>query len=295
MVEFNLEMGQSHLALNLNDDQSLGVITGREVPPLDEEGIKTIIQEGIVAHAPENIAEKKIVIIIPDNTRLWARGDLYVPCIVEGLRALGVSFENICVLVALGSHAPMEASQKIQLTGSNFKGQLTIRNSAPLDAKRLVPVGTTSRGTHLSVTREAALADHVIIFGGVLHHLIAGFGGGRKYILPGIAAYESIQQNHSLAFTRKGLAHPGVGQAQIKENPVHLDMEEAAQLFLKDKTCTHVALAANGEGEIFHAQVGALDPTFTHACGALNRACCVRVPEKSDFALVSAGGHRTDG
>ena len=295
MVDFKLETGRGHLDLGLEDTQNLGVITGQDIPPLEEGQVKKIIGEGMAAHAPNDLGNKKIALIIPDNTRLWARGDLYLPCIVESLLDQGAALENIIVLVALGTHAPMDEETKIQLAGSNFNGKLRIRNSAPLDPNRLVSMGKTSRGTALAFTREAVEADHIIIFGGVLHHPIAGFGGGRKYILPGIAGYETIQENHALAFTPEGAAHPRVRQGQTLGNPVHLDMEEAAKIFLRGKSCTYVALAANGEGNIFHARVGDLTPTFEDACHHLNRACCVNVETKGDFALFSAGGHRTDG
>jgi nickel-dependent lactate racemase len=125
--------------------------------------------------------------------------------------------------------------------------------------------------------------------------MAAGFGGGRKYILPGIAGYDSIQENHSLAIRKDGSPHPLVRQAKLWGNPINEDLNEAADLFLKNKTCTYVAIAANGTGDIFHAEVGPLHTTFMNGCKELDRACCIHVPEKGDFALISAGGHRVDG
>jgi nickel-dependent lactate racemase len=54
-------------------------------------------------------------------------------------------------------------------------------------------------------------------------------------------------------------------------------------------------VAANGTGEIFYAAAGDLHPTFDRGCTALDRACRITVPDKGDFAVVSAGGFRTDG
>ena len=295
MVAFTLEKGEGHIELTLNEDQLLGMVTGQETPPLNREEIQAVITQGIPAHGPADLAQKKIAVIIPDDTRLWARGDLYVPCIIQALEKAGVSPEQIKVMVALGTHAPMAADRFPALAGQYTCDRVEILNSANTDFTRLADLGTTTRGTRLAVTKEAWEADHIIIYGGVLHHLIAGFGGGRKYILPGIAGYDTIQQNHALAFTGEGQAHPRVRQAVTEGNPVHEDMVEAARIFLKNKTCTQVALAANGEGQIFHCEVGDLDATFHRGCEALNRACCVSLEEKGDFALISAGGHRTDG
>jgi lactate racemase len=271
------------------------VIQGKEVPSLSMDQAAAIIAKGIRDTAPPGIATRKVAIIIPDDTRLWARGDLFVPVIIQALADLGMPDDQITVIIALGTHAPIPASQFAQLAGETCVSRVRICNSAGLDPSRLVDIGNTSRGTCLTVTKEAVAADHIIIFGGVLHHLIAGFGGGRKYILPGIAGYDSIQQNHSLAFDDTGRPHPLVRQAVTRGNPVHEDMMEGADLFLKGKTACYAAVAANGAGEIFYAAAGDLHPTFDQGCAALDRACGVTVPEKGDFALVSAGGFRTDG
>ena len=294
-MKIDLEKGRTHVTVDLPDKKLLSVIQGKNVPSLSMDQAAAVIQKGIRNTAPPGIASQKTVVIIPDDTRLWARGDLFVPAIIQVLANLGVPDDRITVIIALGTHAPIPESQFPGLAGQASVSRVRICSSAGLDPSRLVEIGTTSRGTCLTMTREAVEADHIIIFGGVLHHLIAGFGGGRKYILPGIAGYDSIQQNHSLAFDETGRPHPLVRQAVTRGNPVHEDMMEGADLFLQDKTACYAAVAANGAGEIFYAAAGDLHPTFDKGCQALDRACCVAVPEKGDFALVSAGGFRTDG
>ena len=294
-MKIDLEKGRTHVTVDLPDKNLLAVIQGKEVPSLTLDQAAAVIQKGIRDTAPPDIATQKVAVIIPDDTRLWARGDLFVPAIIQALADMGVPDKQITVIIALGTHAPIPETRFTFLAGQACVSRVRICNSAGLDPSRLVNIGNTFRGTCLSVTKEAVEADHIIIFGGVLHHLIAGFGGGRKYILPGIAGYDSIQQNHSLAFDDTGRPHPLVRQAVTQGNPVHEDMMEGANLFLKDKTACYAAVAANGAGEIFYADAGDLHPTFEKGCAALNRACCVTVPEKGDFALVSAGGFRTDG
>ncbi|MCF8126210.1 MAG: nickel-dependent lactate racemase [Desulfotignum sp.] len=294
-MKIDLEKGRTHVTVDLPDTNLLSVIQGKEVPPLSMDQAAVVLQKGIQDTAPPGIAFQKVAVIIPDDTRLWARGDLFVPAIIQALADLGVPDKQITVIIALGTHAPIPDTRFAHLAGQASVSRVRICNSAGLDPSRLVNIGKTSRGTCLSVTKEAVEADHIIIFGGLLHHLIAGFGGGRKYILPGIAGYDSIQQNHSLAFDGTGRPHPLVRQAVTQGNPVHEDMMEGADLFLQDKTACYAAVASNGAGEIFYAAAGDLHPTFDRGCTALNTACCVTVPEKGDFALVSAGGFRTDG
>jgi nickel-dependent lactate racemase len=293
-MRVKLKKGSEAINFSIPDNMIIDTLTGKDIPALSHEQIKNEIAEGIKESAPLNISNKKIVIIVPDNTRLWARGDIFVPVIVKTLLDLGVDKNSIRIIIALGTHAEFDRDEFASLVGEFCVSRIEILNSANKNSDRLVYLGKTKHNTDLFLTREACEADHIIIFGGVLHHLIAGFGGGRKYIFPGIAGYDSIQQNHSLAILKNGSPHPFVKQAQLINNPVNEDIEDAAIKFLKDKTCSCVAVAANGAGDIFYAGVGQLNETFNKGCDKLNSACCEKISQKGDFALISAGGHRTD-
>jgi lactate racemase len=294
-MNIHLEKGHSHISFDVADEKIAAVLLGKEVSAVGFDAIKSTIAEALQTDLPPDIASKEIAVLIPDDTRLWARADVFVPVIIKELLGLGVKREKIRVIIALGTHADMQEDKFSLLAGKFTVENVEILNSANKDLSRLLSFGKTSRGTEIFFTKEAAGAAHVIIFGGVLHHMLAGYGGGRKYIFPGIAGYDSIQQNHSLAMLKQGGAHPKVRQTQLQGNPVHEDIQEAAEIFLRDKGCTYVAVAANGQGEIFHAEVGALEETFAKSCAKIDEACCIRISEKLDFALISAGGYRTDG
>ncbi|MGW8194870.1 MAG: nickel-dependent lactate racemase [Desulforhopalus sp.] len=294
-MKIQLPKGRDTLHATIPDGRISDIIVGKDVPGLSEKAVRGIIAAGMSQHAPPRLQNKRIVIIIPDDTRRWARGDLFVPEILHCLLGLGVSRDNIKILIALGTHRDICKRNFANLAGNFAAQSITILNSANNNADRLLFVGETSRKTAVHMTKEAVEADHIIIYGGVLHHMAAGYGGGRKYIFPGIAGYSSIQQNHSLAIEPNGSPHPMVRQAQLTGNPIHEDITEAAELFLRDKTCTYVGVAANGHGEIFHAQVGPLEETFRDCCRKLDEVSRVTVPHRVDFAIISAGGSRSDG
>ncbi len=295
MSKVRLEKGHSAEVFSIPDSMVMGTLMGEDLPGLPPEIICQEVAAGIKQWTPRDIHHKKVAIIVPDDTRLWARGEMIVPVIVNTLMGLGVPAHAITILIALGTHADVEPEGFVALVGKACVGKVQILNSANKNQDRLVDIGLTDHGTRVSTTREAWDADHVIIFGGVLHHLIAGFGGGRKYILPGIAGYDAIQQNHSLAFLADGSPHPMVRQASLLKNPVHEDMEAAAQLFFAKKTSTYVTVAANGMGEIFFTSTGPVTETFEQGCRQVDRACTVTIDQQADFALISAGGHKTDG
>ena len=294
-MEISLEQGRGTVNFTLSREKILAVVQGKKIPKLSHEKILDIIDKGIQSWVPKDIGSKTCAVIIPDDTRLWARGDLFVPRIIKTLSNMGLAFDKIKIIIALGTHKDISPNDFASLAGTYCTEHVTILNSAGLDKDRLVNIGTTYKGTPLFVTKEAWEADHIIIFGGILHHMLAGFGGGRKYILPGVAGEASIRHNHSLAIRKDGSPHPLVRQAKLWGNPVNEDLMDGANLFLKDKTACYVALAANGTGELFYAAVGDVHDTFMEGCRKLNHACCVQVPQKADFVLFSAGGHRADG
>lgn len=293
-MKIRLNKGHSTLDLDITDEKVIDILIGKDVPALGHENIINIIENGIRNHTPAHIEGKKIAVVIPDNTRLWARGDLFVPHIIKTLVHMGASKDNITIIIATGTHHDIDKLEFAQIAGAYCSQIIKMVNAANKNKERLVYIGTTHKKTDLYITKEAAEADHIIIFGGVLHHMIAGFGGGRKYILPGIAGYDAIQQNHALAIREDGQPHPLVRQGKLWGNPVNEDLNDAAHLFLQDKTATYVAVAANGTGDLFHAAVGDLETTFMDACRELDRACCVPVDKKADFVIISTGGHRAD-
>ena len=293
-MKVSLPKGTGAITFSLPAEKMLAVLQGRAVPALTHDRVLDIIDKGLRTSTPATISKQTVAVIIPDDTRLWARGDLFVPRIIQTLSELGVDFDRITIIIALGTHKEAPPETFAELAGAWSCRKVAIINSAGLDSKRLVRIGTTVKGSPLFVTREAWQADHIIIFGGVLHHMLAGYGGGRKYIFPGIAGEVSIRHNHSLAIQKNGQLHPRVRQAVLQGNPVHEDMVDGARLFLKDKTASYVAIAANGSQEIFHAAVGDVHDTFAEGCRKLDEACCLDVPCPGDFVLFSAGGFRTD-
>lgn len=295
VMDFKLKIGRDIETISLPEDKVLGVLTGPEIPALDREEIKAQIAEAVRGSLPEIIETKKIVIIVADHTRIWTKGDLYVPVIVNTLLEEGAIAEKIRVIIALGTHDDTPAERMHELVGEETLKRVEVLNSANKNTDRLTYIGKTTHGTSLYVTSEACEADHVIMYGGVLHHLIAGFGGGRKYIHPGIAGYNSIQQNHSLTMRKDGSLHPRVFQSFLEENPVHEDMVEGAEMFLSDRTSLLINVAENGEGEIFYVAKGDWKKAFEEGCEQVYKAGRILINQKADFAIFSTGGYEKDG
>jgi len=151
-MKIDLEKGPTHVTVDLPDKKLLSVIHGKEVSPLSMDQAAAVMQKGITDRRalphrkrqsssrmiPPGIATQKTAIIIPDDTRLWARGDLFVPAIIQALTDLGVPDEKITVIIALGTHAPIPENQFALLAGQASVSRVRICNSAGLDPSRLI-------------------------------------------------------------------------------------------------------------------------------------------------------------
>jgi nickel-dependent lactate racemase len=161
------------------------------------------------------------------------------------------------------------------------------------DEASLVRLGTTSFGTPVIVNKTAMESDHIILTGAIVFHDLAGWGGGKKSILPGICAYESIMANHSLSLNPSvgGGINPCVRCGNADTNPVHLDMLEAAG-FVKPSFLFNVII--DEQGKIGKAVAG--DYIKAHEAGRqlVNESDSAYIEEKSDLIVVSAGGYPKD-
>ena len=127
----------------------------------------------------------KVCLLVNDITRL-TKSDLFVPALVDELNACGIPDSDITVLFANGMHEQMSEADMRRIISDAAYERVNIVQHDCLNAE-FVYVGTTTRGTEVRVNKVAYDADFLILTGGIVPHHIAGFGGGRKDIIPGCA------------------------------------------------------------------------------------------------------------
>jgi nickel-dependent lactate racemase len=157
----------------------------------------------------------------------------------------------------------------------------------PDDADELVFVGNTSRGTPVWLNRRLLEADRVILTGTVVMHYFAGFGGGRKSVVPGLAGERTIAANHSLNLhSTEDKLNPDVQIGRLDGNPVAEDMAEAAG-FAPVEFIVNTVL--NRENHIAGLFVGDRDAAHEAACQFADRMYRVALPHAADLVIASAG------
>ena len=160
-------------------------------------------------------------------------------------------------------------------------------------AEDLVHVGDTSRGTPVWIDKHVADADKVIITGGITVHLMAGFGGGRKSILPGVAGDETIQKNHALALADE--VGSGISQETrttlIDHNRLNDDMCEAAALV---NPCFLVNSVMDTNGDFARIVAGHWYDAWLEGTKEVMKIQGVKVKGQADVVIASPGGFPKD-
>ncbi len=190
----------------------------------------------------------KVVVVFDDMTRP-TRVDQLGPLVVEELLSGGVRADDISFVCALGSHGALTQHELRKKVGSEILERFRVYNHNCYES--CVDVGTTSRGTRVAINREVMAADLKIGLGCVTAHAQAGFSGGGKIILPGVAHIDSIAHYH---IDVDAQAPATTGLAMWEDNALRLDIEEAATIAGLD---FKVDVLVNGRGEATHVFAGA--------------------------------------
>jgi len=224
-----------------------------------------------------------IVIVVDDHTRN-APTEMMLDALAEEIGQH--KDKNVSLLVACGTHPPPSTGDLRRILGKYYRhnhSQFKVMIH-DCDAHDLVYVGTTARGTPVRLNRAYMDADIRILTGDITLHYYAGFGGGRKSILPGIASRETIRKNHALLIDERART------ANIEDNPVHLDMSEAASFAPSDFVLNTVADAS---GDVVAAYAGELNAVFTKGA-AVAKELFLHKTGLFDVLVVSAGGFPKD-
>ena len=223
---------------------------------------------------------KTACIIISDATR-GVPTDRVAPYLMEELAAGGIPAEKVVFVVALGVHRDADEGEMRSFLGELY-GKVRIENHDAFSEEKLVFLGETSRHTPVRVNRTVRESDLVVTVGKVELHDMAGFSGGRKSILPGVASEETIVINHRPEM----MVDPASYAGNLEGNPIHLDMVETARMCGVDYS---VNIVMNQAYEIAGIFSGDLEESHEAAAEFLKSFCRVELPERPDIIVTCPG------
>ncbi|MBN1533897.1 MAG: nickel-dependent lactate racemase [Spirochaetes bacterium] len=256
------------------DDVRKGVVRAMD-SPVDAMPVKDMTLRG-----------KKITLVVDDISRPTPL-HRYFDAIVAHLVKSGASKGDMRILMALGVHRPMTREEVEAKLGKRAIRGIQWSNHDSRDASSNLFLGTTSRGTPVSLNRRLAESDLIVCVGAIEPHLLLGFGGGLKMLLPGAAYADTIARNHM-----QGVSPEMYNYVGVAESPMRLDLEEAAGMLHREIFIVNAVM--NENLEICRFVCG--HPVAAHREGVRTVAEIngTRLEEAADVAIVASNPMNAD-
>jgi nickel-dependent lactate racemase len=228
---------------------------------------------------------KKVLIVVDDYTRTTPVQKI-LPRLISELEEAGIKPDDIKILVALGTHRPMNEEEIVKKFGKNIPKRYPILNHPWWDSSQLTYFGETEKGTPLFFNRMVKEVDFIIGIGQIVPHRVSGFSGGGNIIQPGICGEETTGKTHWLSAQFKGREILG----KI-ENPVKEEIEEVAQrVGLK----WIINTIQDGSGRLIEVVAG--DPVQAYRTGA-KRSFEIyqsKLPQEADIVIADSYPYDSD-
>ena len=290
MAKFKFPYYKSHFEYEIKDELVAGVLVSKT-----EDYVKEASEEELVRMALNNpigqiplselaVGKKHIVIISSDHTRP-VPSHITMPIILEEIRKNNKDVD-ITILIATGMHRPTTHEELVEKYGEKIvKEERIVIHNAYVDSDMTFK-GILPSGGELWVNKLVDECDLLMSEGFIEPHFFAGFSGGRKSVLPGIASQKTVLWNHNAKFIASGHAKTG----NLETNPVHKDMLFAAKAV---KLAFILNVVLNGEKEIIKAFAGDVEEAHAHGCKLVNDIALVK-PIYSDIVITTNGGYPLD-
>lgn len=288
-----LKYGDTSFDLSLSGRaRFLGEIAASpRVPEASAEDVVSAALDDCAAFIERFGPDDSVVIVTSDITR-YTGSEIYLPLLVERLNRAGVADRQIEIVIALGIHRKQTEAEHRKILGP-LHGRIKVSDHECDDPGKLISLGKTSSGIEVEINRKVAAADRVILTGTIGFHYFAGFGGGRKSILPGVASRKSCMASH-FAVLNPGEGtgkNPRATTGNLEGNPVHRAMVDACAMVNPEFILNTVlgpdkriiACFAGDWNEAFDAGRRFYAGQFSHP-----------LAEKADLVVVSCGGFPKD-
>jgi nickel-dependent lactate racemase len=277
-MKVNIPYGKDEIQITI--DESCEVLLPKKVSIGNEnEIIRKALENPIRKESFELFAKKsdRLLVIVNDATRPTPTSK-----ILEYLFPILSKHPNLKFIIATGVHrAPTEEEYRFIFgrTYDSFKNQI----SAHDDRKKedMTYLGKSENGTEMYINKLVSEYGNVLVIGSVEPHYFAGYTGGRKSFLPGVASYKTIEMNHKLALSQKACS------LGLDDNPVNMDMVDAMNV-LKDINIFSIQTVLTGDHKVYAVTAGDLHKSFDEAIKYSNQIFCVPLNQKGNIVITAA-------
>ena len=251
-----------------------------------EELVKAALESPVGSLRLSELArgKKKVVLIASDHTRP-VPSKVIIPQMLQEIR-MGNSEADITLLIATGCHRETRKEELLEKFGEEIVQNEKIVIHDCDDAANMADIAVLPSGGRLVLNKLAVEADLLVAEGFIEPHFFAGYSGGRKSVLPGVASRKTVVYNHNATF----IDHPKARTGIVDGNPIHEDMVFAARKANLAFICNVII---DSEKEVVHAVAGDCNAAHEKGVEFLKRLCGVKaVP--SDIVITTNGGSPLD-
>jgi lactate racemase len=278
------------LEIEVEDENLAGVLESKaeeyKSGGTQEELVEMALDNPIGSERLEELVKGKsnMVIITSDHTRP-VPSKVTMPILLRRIRAANPDIQ-ITILIATGFHRPTTHEELVNKLGEDIVRNEKIIVHDAFDDRAMVKLGTLPSGGELIINKLAVDTDLLIAEGFIEAHFFAGFSGGRKSVLPGIASATTVMANHCGEF----IASPNARTGILKNNPIHMDMIYAAE---KSKLAFILNVVINSEKKVIKAFAGHSKKAHLRGCEFVTELSKVdKIP--ADIAISTNGGYPLD-
>jgi len=299
-MEIHLAYGKTGLSIHLPAGWDVTVVEPRQLPGIadPQEALRQVLRHPLNAPPLRELAAsaRQVGIVFSDITRPTPN-HLLLPAILAELaqdsEKQGISDENITLFNALGTHRTNTAAELSLMLGerrslpSQIVDRFRIVQNNAFDPATQVCLGRTQRGHEIWLNREIMECELKILTGFIEPHFFAGFSGGGKALMPGMAGQRTVLGNHDAGM----IAHPKATWGITHGNPIFEEISEVAQqageLFLLNVTL-------NKDKQITGIFAGDLEAAHASGCNFVRQTAMAAVPQLFDIVVTTNSGYPLD-
>ena len=263
------------MSAEISDDIAVSFLEANDVEIRDEaEILKQAIENPINSKGfAEFLGDaKKVLVIVNDATRPTPTHRV-LDVLFDDLKKTDFNF-----IIATGAHRAPSEEEYMQIFADHYpavKDRIIVHDARK--SEDMVFLGNSTNGTPMWVNKAGVEADKIIIISSVEPHYFAGYTGGRKSYLPGIAGFDTIEQNHKLALAPEACA------LALDGNPVHEDMVDAIKTVKQE--IFSIMTVLDKHHKVYATCAGHINDSFYAAIDRANEVFCAPLKEKADIVV----------
>jgi nickel-dependent lactate racemase len=285
-MRVTLAYGRSSLAIEVPD--SARVIAPSDPPALpdEREAFTRAVREPIGARPLRDLiaATDRVVIVTSDVTRATPNERL-IPWILDELGHVRAA--QITVIIGTGSHRATTEAEMLEMFGAETLARVRVIDHDAHDPSQVTEVGTTSLGARAFLNTEYVRADKRIVVGFIEPHLYAGFSGGPKGVMPGVAGIETVQFFHNAQM----VGDPHSTWLDLEGSPIQAMAREVAAMAPPEFL---VNVTLDRKRRITGFFCGHYREAHARGCAFCREHAAQAVPQRYDVVVTSNGGYPLD-